>query len=389
MICPTGQSGCSDQQQRAVAGQISEMETCSIGQAGVRSSPPCSTYQIGGPAEILLVRAIHGGSAVTVALDQLTDSLQNGRWARGLVLDGTQLAGAALTGLQGDGLNLRHSDLSRGVLSKSHLVACDFSRANLAHAELDRATIRMCTFDQACGEQLSAVGAVIEDCVGAGVDLSGADLRGAQLTDTSFPQSRLRQARLDGVDACGVSFRGADLAGASLRGVSFDDADLRGADLTGADLRGSRFHGADFRGAIVNGCIWTETDCAGALFDLAESTESAPTTSESVFRHSDDGESLLNFALAASVNDALTDVRRPAELGALLDSLHEAATTGHLDAEEVMSRLDPLLEILERSPDDEPPEEWRAWLKPLIEAASAPPASHSVGIVPDGIRPAG
>jgi uncharacterized protein YjbI with pentapeptide repeats len=324
---------------------------------------------------------------VTDDLDRLMSCLRSGRWARGLVLDRTRLVGAALAGLRADGVDLRHSDLSRVVLKESHLVACDLSRANMDHAHVDRATIRMCTFEQARAEHLSAVGVVIEDCLGAGVDLSGADLRGAQLTDTKFPQARLRQAHLDGVEGCGVSFHGADLVGASLRGVCFDDADLRGADLTAADLTSGRFHGADFRGAILDGCIWTQTDCAAADFDLTEPREPAATTRENVSRHADDDDSLLRFALAASVNNALTDPRRPAELGALLDSLGRAATTGHLDAGELMSQLDTLLEVLEKSPDDEPPEEWRAWLRPLIEAATAPPAGQSGGHVPDGIQP--
>lgn len=324
---------------------------------------------------------------MTDQLDQLMSCLRGGHWARGLVLDRIRLVGAELAGLRADGLNLRDSDLSRGVLKESHLVACDFSRARLEHADVDRATIRMCTFDHARAVQLSAVGAMIEDCSGAGVDLSGADLRGAQLTDTKFPRANLRDARLDGVEAYGVSLRGADLADASLRDVCFDDADLRGADLTGADMTGGRFHGADFRGAILDGCVWTDTDCAGADFDLPEPGEPAAATREDASRHADDGDSLLRLALASSVPSALTDPRMPAELRALLDSLQKAAATGQLDTGQMMSRLDPLLEVLQKSPDDEPPEAWRAWLRPLMEAAAATPAGHSGGQAPDGLQP--
>ena len=92
---------------------------------------------------------------------------------------------------------------------KTVFESCSFRRANLSHADFDRATAR------------------------------NGDFRGATLVSACFYQ-------------------------ADLRGARFEGATLARAELIQCDLRGARFVGADMRGTTVDQCRLDGGELAGA-----------------------------------------------------------------------------------------------------------------------------
>ncbi|HTT66090.1 MAG TPA: pentapeptide repeat-containing protein, partial [Bryobacteraceae bacterium] len=132
----------------------------------------------------------------------------------------------------------------------------------------------------------------------------------------------------------GVEFRGADLRGATLVGARLDEADFRGADLRGANLSRGRFHVADFRGALLAGADLTGADTDGALFDSAPN----PPKSE----------------------------------GDPLATLHQLLASMPPELRENFKRVEEVLE------GEEPPEDWKPWLEPLVKLAEEKPSLEEV-----------
>jgi uncharacterized protein YjbI with pentapeptide repeats len=267
---------------------------------------------------------------------KLTSFITNRQRVHDLDLHDADLAGADLRHLSADGVDLQGADLRGTHLREARLGECRLERASLADADWSSATLRLCALDGAHGVGACFDGARLEDSTAVGADLSRASLRGAHLTETSFSRTVLRAAVLDHAKGDGVEFRGADLAGASLVEAALDEADFRGADLRGANLSKGRFHSADFRGALLDGARFDGSDCAGAWFDEGSvpRAESAPEVAGSSTL------SELAAAIAASPN-------LPAEIRARLE---QAAT-----------RLDLA---------NEPPEEWKPLLEPLMKLAN-------------------
>jgi hypothetical protein len=84
-------------------------------------------------------------------------------------------------------------------------------------------------------------------CVGA--DLANANLSKATLTSANFAHADLAGADLYSANLSGANLAGADISGADLVGATLTHARFRGANLTGADLAGGV--NADLHGAIV------------------------------------------------------------------------------------------------------------------------------------------
>lgn len=352
------------------------------------------------------------------ATRQLVSFIRERVRATDLDLRGSDLTNADLSGLSADRLNLAGADLRAAKLRAVRLGECRLAGVVAEYSDWAGATLRTCVLDGAHGAGARFDGARIEDSTAIGADLSRASLRGAHLTETSFARAVMREAVLDNAEGDGVEFRGADLGGASLVGARFDEADFRGADLCGADLSRGRFHSADFRGAILDGTRFDDADCAGSWFDVgagpyAETTSKTreksakPSFDEIAAAALRDGlaslpgvfatregaagelldhlQSALNKLSAAADApsgewkrwlEPLMKVKKegqPLNVRAVLDALCEG-TTGlrNMLAEEegppaeILDRLQHLADTLGAA-SDQPPEEWKVWLEPLMK----------------------
>jgi len=253
-------------------------------------------------------------------------------------------------------LDFREANLRGVSLRDARLLSCKFEKADLENADFSGATLRLCALDDANGTSSRFDGARLEDSSAEGAEFSRASLQHAHLTETSFSRADLRGAVFDSAEGDGVEFRGADLRGARLIGARFDEADFRGADLRGADLAQGRFHSADFRGALLDGASFTGADCDNAWFDEGEGPHASARSK------------------TASAG-APFDQAGFAALCELLASLPEAvASHAHLPPE-LLDRLRRARDVLGAS---EPPEEWKAWLEPLMKISQGQPSLDQV-----------
>jgi uncharacterized protein YjbI with pentapeptide repeats len=313
-------------------------------------------------------------------MDQLKSFIEKHERARDLDLRDANLANADLSSLCADGLNLSAANLFNAILRETHLGSCSFQHAHLEDSDWSNATARMCVLDSAFAAGARFDGARLEDSSARGADFTGASLRGAWLTDTYFDRAVLREAALTNVQGDGVEFRGADLRGARLTGAKLDEADFRGADLRGADLSGGRFHAADFRGAILDDALMTGADLEGALFDKEPVREAESTRVAGDSRSAPD-------ALLAALQKALSELPGALEspdtrLAGLMSELQrvinepgaipptEAVAAAGESAEQISKKLQSLIAVLD-STADQPPEEWKAWLEPLVKLVEA------------------
>jgi uncharacterized protein YjbI with pentapeptide repeats len=354
------------------------------------------------------------------ARSTLAACIENRSRACNLELRGADLAGAVLVGLSADGLDLSASDLRNASLMAARMSLCRLTGANLSGIDASGATLRQCILDRADARGACLDAARFEDCSARAVDFSGASMRAARLSETSFERALLRDVVLDDAQGEGVELRGADLRGATLVGARLDDADFRGADLRGADLSGGRFHGSDFRGAILEGTRFNDADCTGSWFDegagpYAEISAKVRNKEKSANTSLDDiavaalrnalasmpeafaardgaiGELLarmqiavekLNSKASASAGEqkawleSLMNIKNDGQaldVKALVDALSKG-TGGLRDllakkespVAEILDRMQGLVDTLSAA-SDQPPEEWKAWLEPLMK----------------------
>lgn len=352
---------------------------------------------------------------------QLELSIERGERLHDLDLRGINLANANLSNLSADRLDFCVADIHGAKLCSVRFNTCRFEEANFEETDCSRATLRMCVFDSGKGARADFDNARIEDCSAKGAILNRVSLRNAKLTDTSFERAVLREAVFDNAEGDGVEFRGADLSGASLVEVRFDEADFRGADLRGADLSRGRFHSADFRGAILDGTRFDDADCGGSWFDegvgpyaearaktrekhaLSSFDEIAVAalweelvlrTEEFTVRDGVIGELMdriqtamdkLNATVTAPPEEwkpwlellmNMSKEEHPPNIKAVLDAVCEGTdvlrnilTKEEGPASEILVRLQHVLDSLENA-GDQPPEEWKVWLEPLMKMAN-------------------
>lgn len=347
---------------------------------------------------------------------QLRLLIERGKRAQDLDLRGSTLADADLSKLSADRLDLRAVDLRRAKLPTARLGNCRIEEAMFEESDWSGSTLRMCFFDGAHGAAALFDNARIEDSSARGINLTHASLRDTKLTGTSFERAILREAVLDGAEGDGVEFRGADLSGATLIGVRFNDADFRGADVRGANLSKGYFRDADFRGALLDGTLFEGADCSGAIFD-ANAGPYAGTTDEKGSRADELGDTvaaLLSNSLSelpgifadnkdfvkditdrlqqASHTFSATSKHSPEEWkqwtesflalakdeqAVDLETIVKALCDGPIELQnlfalsedskdEMLNRVRHLSEIL-NSAEDEPPDEWKPILEPLIK----------------------
>jgi uncharacterized protein YjbI with pentapeptide repeats len=153
-------------------------------------------------------------------------------------------------------------DAKRLLLGGFNLSGVDFYKANLSHAELNKA-------------DLSDAKLVHTNLSSA--RLHKAKLNGAQLWGAMFCQTDLREVKLgrthlvdiDFSEACldGIQLRGQNLSGARFINSHLRNADLREANLTGARLNGADLRNADLTGATLTNSLWTEANVAGVKYN--------------------------------------------------------------------------------------------------------------------------
>ncbi len=158
----------------------------------------------------------------------------------GLDLSGMNLKKALLTGADLSGAKMEGTDLSGAFLSKATLTAVQASGATLRGADLVRAT------------------------------MSRADLSKAALEEADLSESDLSRASLSKAMAAGARFARANLV----------RADLEGADLTKADLTQCRLHGANLSSAVLQGALLLR--CWGRALRAEKARFSAARLNEAV-----------------------------------------------------------------------------------------------------------
>ena len=172
----------------------------------------------------------------------------------------------------------------------------------------------------------------------------------------------------------------ADLTGASLCNASLLGADFRGADLTGADFSGATLKGADFRGAILENVIWEGAVLPGARFDAGTLIPGEKPPGQTPPQNTPVAPALE--AVQDLIRNAVTDPRLAA-LGAqlesqlgqsttvdprlLLESLRHEMQARGADVSQVLQPFEQALVALQSAQGDEPPEEWKPILEPLMK----------------------
>ena len=348
---------------------------------------------------------------------QLRSLIQQRVRAQDLDMKDAELREVNLSTLWSENVDLRAVDMSRTNLRNTRFSNCSLADANLQDTDWFKATLRMCVLDGAECSGAHFDSARIEDSSAKGANLTRASLHSAKLTETSFERAILREAVLDNAEGDGVEFRGADLVGATLIAAQLDEADFRGANLSDADLSRGRFHSADFRGAILDGACFENADCQGARFDegeesairarskaanekvltfdqmaatlLRESQTLLPTifaAREGVAAELPDSLQQAAFALSAVSDQSL--VEWETWLTSLLptindgqsldwndfsellrnapDSLQDIFAMNGIPTTELLDHMQQLANVLD-SGADQPPEEWKPWIEPLMK----------------------
>ena len=176
------------------------------------------------------------------------------------------LESANLQGANASGAKFTRAVLAHAQLQNMLAVGTDFSHANLGRARLAGAV-----FDRACLD-----GAVLMHCQFARTRLHQATLTGASLFDTGWGA-----ADWAGVEAPGTLFYKLDMKGLQASEANLAGATLVECDLSGIDLRGARMAGASFvtcqldgvqlAGAQLDGAVFTR-DCSLRAADLSHAS---------------------------------------------------------------------------------------------------------------------
>ncbi len=173
------------------------------------------------------------------------------------VLEGSDLSGASLVGINLSGADLQkkvflRADLTGAILAGANLTQADFSGAFLKNAHLERANAQRASFGMAEMEGACCFGADFNHATFIKANLAGADFRCADLRGARF-----REANLNGADFTEANLKGADLSMCSVEGANFNNADMRNTRLrllTGfkkASWIGTDFRNVNFAGAYL------------------------------------------------------------------------------------------------------------------------------------------
>lgn len=262
-------------------------------------------------------------------------------------LDGAYATRIRLDGAHGEDSTASGVELRDASIREARLGACRFNGAVLKDSDWSKSTLRMCVLDNVSATGVRFDDVCLEDCSVIGADLRGASLRNARLSETRFERAVLCDAVFDGASGDGMVFRGADLSGASFASVQFEDADFRGADLRGANLSGGGFHNADFRGAILDGACFEGADFTGAYFDKGAGSNASPESR------------------AGKESPKVSDEFAAEELRKAFTSLQQLLGSPGSPSAVLLERMQRTITSLHSA--EEPPEEWKPLLEPLMK----------------------
>lgn len=175
---------------------------------------------------------------------------------RNLMLDGSDLSEAQLSGTDFSSTDLRGTKLMKSNLSKSAL----------ARAMLDDSKAADSNFEKALGYRTSFVNADLANANFLKSEMQRADFTGAILTNANFEKSELGRVDFSDADINGTDFRYSNLARANFRTAKFDTP----IDFTGTYLYLTQFEGVDLSKAIGLEQWQIELSCGDASTKLPD-----------------------------------------------------------------------------------------------------------------------
>ena len=134
------------------------------------------------------------------SLHELTEYVRTRRVARALALRNTDLVGADLAGLRGDGLDFSGARLDGANLQGARLSGCNFVNASLRNAMLSAATLRDCNFD----------GAKVRETTFNGSNLYDSRFIRGEIDRCDFENCDLKRVYFIPARQSGVSFKGSN-----------------------------------------------------------------------------------------------------------------------------------------------------------------------------------
>ncbi|HEY7090140.1 MAG TPA: pentapeptide repeat-containing protein [Tepidisphaeraceae bacterium] len=195
--------------------------------------------------------------------------------ARGLWLTGAMLRGARWSQLDLSDAQLYHANLVGADLRMANLTGVNapsatFAGAHLRGAMLRGAALSGCDLSGADLSRVTAIGAKLELAELQGANLNSSDLasaalagtgvQGADFTDADLSRSMIVQVQMNGATWTGARFTRARLDRCHLERMHLPYADFVRADLSGSILTGSRIPSGKFRGANLSDTGLAEID---------------------------------------------------------------------------------------------------------------------------------
>ena len=253
--------------------------------------------------------------------------------ARGL----RNFPGIDLTGADLSTLDLRNVDFTDAWLESANLQGANvsganFTRAVLAHADLQRmlavgtdfgyANLGRARLAGAVFDQAQLAGAVLMHCALADTHLRRAVIVNANLLNTSWGHADWTGVEAAGnlfykLDMQGLQAGEANLAGATLVECNLSGVDLRGARLPGASFVSCRLDGVRLAGAQLDGAVFTK-DCSLVGADLSHASLLAANFGEVDLRDASLVKARLAGANFGSARLSGCDARLAGAEGALL-----------------------------------------------------------------------
>jgi len=238
-----------------------------------------------------LVRTNFSGAILTNATFQGSD-LKAANW-EGALCEGTRFNNLDLNGIDWTNLrapkasftlcNLKHAILDHALLLGAEFPHSDLSRARLHLAILTDADLRRCradhcdffrshleglrtdassSFKYAQFVEVSAAGAIFEDCALDGANFTKADLKNARLVGVQCAGSTFSKCLMKSATCDDSHFGGTTFSHANAMQATFDRSTCTEADFSHANL-----FSASFWETNVTGAKWKESFLARSRFD--------------------------------------------------------------------------------------------------------------------------
>lgn len=215
--------------------------------------------------------------------------------------EGLDLAGADLSNLNLQRMDLHGIILSRWDEESETWIAANLQGAKLTHANLQGAILGAADLHGAVLGAASLQEAFLGTANLQGAILGKANLQGGILSEANLQRANLARADLRGANLWGANLQEANLWAASLQGANLTRADLRGANLPRANLQEAILWEADLQEAVLGAASLQEAFLGKA--DLQEA----------VLRYADLQGADLRFANLREVD--LVDVKAGGLLG--------------------------------------------------------------------------